>query len=130
MPGTVPKAFDPILVSSSSSQGLTKAAVVDDASSSTSLKVSAAPSGHPVAGVASQGAAQAVASAAPSAALAPTNTAAKMTATPATGPIELKVKSKGKKGKASRGKSEEPASQQDVALKQFVETSGHFSLVR
>ncbi|CEH13506.1 phosphatidylserine synthase [Ceraceosorus bombacis] len=38
MPGTVPKAFDPILVSSSSSSGLTKAAVVDDASSSTSLK--------------------------------------------------------------------------------------------
>lgn len=124
MPGTVPKLTDPAFVTSSSgpspSSTPSKATVTADPILGTHL-LDAAPAGHLTAGIASTGAAQLTATNAQTSALAPTNEAAQMTARPSA------------KGK---GKAKSPAppphdvSQDDADLKKFIETGGHFSLVR
>lgn len=121
MPGTVPKSFDPVLVSSSPSspQAPTKAAVVVAPSS---LTTSPQPPSHPSSGVASLGASTAIANASHSAALSNGNPGAKMTSKAALA------------GSAPAPAGAPPLPPKDdekeVALRKFVETSGHFSLVR
>lgn len=114
MPGTVPKSFDPsIIVSSSSPSSSAKAAVQPpqllSASDTTTPHVQA----HPSSGVASLGASAASANASNSAALSNPNPIANMARNQAAAP-------------APPPKDED----KEVALKKFVETQGHFSLVR
>lgn len=120
MPGTVPKLTDPSLVTSSSgpSPSPSKAAVTSDPSIGGLLD---APAGHPTAGIASTGAAQLTATNALTSALAPTNEAAQMTARP---------NAKGKAKAKAPAPVTNDANQDDADLKKFIETGGHFSLVR
>ncbi|PWN36097.1 CDP-diacylglycerol--serine O-phosphatidyltransferase [Meira miltonrushii] len=153
MPGTVPKATDPILVTSianapaplsaqspiasSASQpqpqeSNSKAALSSDLSKH-SLLVTSVPAGHPTAGVASPGAAQLTASGAQTSSLAPSNSPAKAMAQPKTNPANVSGASKKSKGKSSSGGGKTANDGQEgnhAELIKFIETNGHFSLVR
>lgn len=116
MPGTVPKAFDPAIVTSTSDPASSvKAAVSPSDAFSASSSTSPHPLAHPSSGVASLGASTAIANASHTAALSDGNPGAQMTS-------------------KSQAKAAAPLPPQDdekeVALRKFVETSGHFSLVR
>ncbi|PWN25764.1 CDP-diacylglycerol--serine O-phosphatidyltransferase [Jaminaea rosea] len=118
MPGTVPKSFDPSLVQSTNSSDQAqapKAAVVSSSDDDLHLLTASAqpqPLSHPSSGVASLGASTAIANASHTAALSNGNPGAKMTSKSAAPPLPPKDDEK------------------EVALRKFVETSGHFSLVR
>lgn len=115
MPGTVPKSFDPAIVTSSSSHSnAPKAAVAPSSPLSASTSTTPNPQSHPSSGVASLGASTAVANASHTAALSTGNPTAKMTSKTSSAAPAVPPKDEDK----------------EVALKQFVETQGHFSLVR
>lgn len=148
MPGTVPKATDPILVSSTASapaqsiassasqqniqqESKSKAALSSDLSTH-SLLVTSVPAGHPTAGVASSGAAQLTASGAQTSSLAPSNSPAKAMAQPKTNPANVSggsASSKKSKSKSSTTKNSNGEGNNAELIK-FIETNGHFSLVR
>lgn len=151
MPGTVPKATDPILVSSTANapaplsalsiassasqqnESKSKAALSSDLSTH-SLLVTSVPAGHPTAGVASPGAAQLTASGAQTSSLAPSNSPAKAMAQPKTNPANVSGSSKKSKGKSPSGKTATNTNGgqegNHAELIKFIETNGHFSLVR
>lgn len=155
MPGTVPKATDPILVSSTAkapapliaqpiasstseqqkqTEPNSKAALSSDLSTH-SLLVTSVPAGHPTAGVASPGAAQLIASGAQTSSLAPSNSPAKIMAQSKTNPanVSSSVASKKSKSKSNSGKNGDANNEQvgsHAELIKFIETNGHFSLVR
>lgn len=141
MPGTVPKATDPILVTSTLNASVgqqqqapldstaphrgAKAALYADPEAS-DLVVTSAPSGHPAAGVASTGAAQLSLAGAATSALAPTNSPAQaMAASPS-----ARSGASGDKKGSKKGANAASASKKDAELVKFIETNGHFSLVR
>lgn len=132
MPGTVPKATDPILVTSTATLDAnapaTKAALSSDPSAH-SLLVTSTPAGHPSAGVASTGAAQLSAAGAATSSLAPSNSPAKAMAARTANPAHV-----GKKGtssaKSKAAKANDAQDPQQSELVKFIETNGHFSLVR
>jgi CDP-diacylglycerol--serine O-phosphatidyltransferase len=134
MPGTVPKATDPLLVSSTSTT-TSKAALQADPLSH-SLLVTSSPD-HISSGVASTGAAQLTASSATNSSLAPTNKSAQAMAAQV-GNGGSKVKS-GRKSNSNKSSTKTAGGTviestgdkaKDAELVQFIETKGHFSLVR
>jgi CDP-diacylglycerol--serine O-phosphatidyltransferase len=134
MPGTVPKATDPILVSSTfdstvAAEGNSKAALSNDLNAH-SLLVTSSPAGHPTSGVASTGAAQLSASSSAAAASTMTSTPVSKTNTPAKKSGGSSKKS-GKTNSSGNGKqSSNMSAAKSAELVKFMETDGHFSLVR
>lgn len=131
MPGTVPRTFDPALTAAAApaANAGVLAAAAPRTSAALDASLTALPA-HPSAGVASTGAAHAVAAAAPSAALAQSNAAAQMTSRQATGGAAAELTAAGRRAQQARATEQAADAEHDKALKQFVETPGHFSLVR
>ncbi|CDR88847.1 related to CHO1-CDP-diacylglycerol serine O-phosphatidyltransferase [Sporisorium scitamineum] len=144
MPGTIPAITDPALVDTASSTSdvsratLAPAQATDPHVAKATQNDPQAPSlitlvplSHPTSGVASKGAAQLTSTSALSSALAPSNLQANMTkqlsstSSPGGKNAVRQRKSNGAKPKSSNNPTEE-----NTQLLKFVETDGHFSLVR
>jgi CDP-diacylglycerol--serine O-phosphatidyltransferase len=129
MPGTVPKATDPILVSSNSarSPSSSKAAILSDPRKH-SYVVTSSPD-HPSSGVASTGAAQlTVSSASHSIKRA---TLQNMTSSAHSTPTKSGKSRKGNSSKIGKTNIDSTGDKaKDAELVRFIETNGHFSLVR
>lgn len=134
MPGTVPKATDPILVTSTTNGTSTSKAALDSDPFPHSLVLTSSPE-HPTSGVASTGAAQLTVSSAATSSLTPSNSTAKAMTAQVSSPTNNN-KGKGSGGKVnkkigSKGQIESTGDKaKDAELLKFIDTNGHFSLVR
>ncbi|SPO30670.1 related to CHO1 - CDP-diacylglycerol serine O-phosphatidyltransferase [Ustilago trichophora] len=136
MPGTIPAITDPTLVdiaSTDTSRATLSPSIAfsndgDDPQAPSSL-VTPVPQSHPTSGVASKGATQLTATSSLGSALAPSNLQAKMTkqqlSSPAAGGKNVRQRKN-----ASNKSSATPNDVQSSELLKFIETDGHFSLVR
>lgn len=128
MPGTVPKATDPILVTTSPSTNTSTPALVkatlDSDPDKANLLTTSLPAGHPTAGVASTGAAQLVAASSATSQIAPTNSPAIIMSKSQSTPTSKKS------GQGKKKASKTAVGGENAELLKFVETNGHFSLVR
>lgn len=132
MPGTIPAITDPALVDATT-QDTSRATLApvhpSDLPSASSDSIDAqapslvtpVPVSHPTSGVASKGATQLTALSAATSSLAPSNLQANMTKQQASGVRQRKPTTNAKSAKQAEHDSE---------LVKFVETDGHFSLVR
>lgn len=118
MPGTIPAITDPSLVDATRSTQSTS----PNPSTAASL-VHPDPLSHPTSGVASKGATQLTTATAPLSALAPTNLQANMTK-------QLSTPNQVRNRKPKSPKPTSGAEGDNSELLKFVETDGHFSLVR
>ena len=127
MPGTIPAITDPALVDAAVSSSTDSPALVSEHRGDPSLPslVTPAPLAHPTSGVASKGASQLVTSTSASSAIAPSNLQAKMTSQ--LGNADLRQR---KSAAADKSKTAAAAAENDHELVKFIETDGHFSLVR
>ncbi|PWY98087.1 CDP-diacylglycerol--serine O-phosphatidyltransferase [Testicularia cyperi] len=148
MPGTIPSITDPAIVDASSatsngnlvsqatlapisSSDPSASAALDTDPSAPSL-VTPAPLSHPTSGVASKGAAQLVSTSSLASALAPTNLQANMNKQLSTPPSAggARQRKNASKKAASSASSNSNTDVHDSELIKFIETDGHFSLVR
>ncbi len=142
MPGTIPAITDPTLVDASSSSTTHQPTIATVASIqdpdpqvndpfSPSL-VTPVPQAHPTSGVASKGITQLTTTSSSRSALAPSNLQANMTSKQFASPAS-KSGARQRKNKSSTGNNAASAGGKDdmsSELLKFVETEGHFSLVR
>ncbi|TKY88916.1 hypothetical protein EX895_002157 [Sporisorium graminicola] len=145
MPGTIPAITDPALVdTASSSSDVSRAtlapaqasdphvAKATDSDPQAPSLITPVPLSHPTSGVASKGAAQLTSNSALTSALAPSNLQANMTKQlSSTSSPAGKNAVRQRKSNSAKGKSGQIAGGDDNnELLKFVETDGHFSLVR
>ncbi|GAC94815.1 phosphatidylserine synthase [Pseudozyma hubeiensis SY62] len=136
MPGTIPAITDPALVDSASSDvsraTLAPVQASDPHVANASLDdpqapslITPAPLSHPTSGVASKGAAQLTSTSALASALAPSNLQANMTKQ-----LSSPAAKNGVRQRKSKPSSKAADDEHDNELVKFIETDGHFSLVR
>ncbi|KAJ1017799.1 hypothetical protein NDA16_005116 [Ustilago loliicola] len=115
MPGTIPAITDPALVDA------TTIASLETSDSQAPSLITPNPPAHPTSGVASKGATQLTTTSSLSSSLAPTNLQAKMT---------KNLSSSSPSVRQRKNKVKDAADHTSSELLKFVETDGHFSLVR
>ncbi|SNX87047.1 related to CHO1 - CDP-diacylglycerol serine O-phosphatidyltransferase [Melanopsichium pennsylvanicum] len=134
MPGTIPAITDPTLVDQSSTTKTNRATLAAVSDHPSTSKIPLAPSlstpvfaSHPTSGVASKGATQLTTTASRTSALAPTNLQANMTKQLSS---SSSAAGKNLRNRKSNSSSRSAAHDTSSELLKFIETDGHFSLVR